>query len=340
VIHPDDRGAFDFEKDSAMGESTETMVVEYPIHPGGNERWIQSRSRVVERNASDGPERLFGDPGRLRQILLNLAGNSVKFTQSGEVAVRVSVEEKQTDSVTLRFEIRDTGIGIPADKVSSLFRSFTQVDSSTTRKFGGTGLGLAISRQLSELMGGRIGVESKLDEGSTFWFTARLKIAPSVGASGAPGDSQGDPSESTLVSSSQGERVDKGQMRILVAEDNPVNQMLIRMLLTKMGYQCQIVGDGAQAVHALETGAFDLVLMDCQMPVMNGFEATRHIRAGDGLVRNPNLPVIALTANAMNEDKEECIAAGMDDHIGKPISLELLKERLEHWLHGGRSRED
>jgi CheY-like chemotaxis protein len=127
-------------------------------------------------------------------------------------------------------------------------------------------------------------------------------------------------------------------MRILVAEDNPVNQMLIRMLLTKMGYQCQIVGDGAQAVHALETGAFDLVLMDCQMPVMNGFEATRHIRAGDGLVRNPNLPVIALTANAMNEDKEECIAAGMDDHIGKPISPELLKERLEHWLHGGRSR--
>jgi len=421
----------------------------------------------------DVPALLQGDPGRLRQILTNLVGNALKFTEKGEIAIQVHCLEKTTNDIELLFSIRDTGIGIPENKIDLIFNKFTQADASTTRQFGGTGLGLAISKQLSELMGGRIGVKSEPDHGSEFWFTVRLKQQPEGSQSKAPalanlegirvlvvddnatnremlnirttswgmrpleavdGPSalramesaweEGDPFQIAVLDmhmpgmdgamlgkaiksdkrlsntplvllTSLGERGDahrfesigfagylvkplrhldlynvlsitlathKGNnldeasfvenppiitchsarearrisvdstKRILLVEDNIINQQVALGILKKYGLKADAAADGAEAIKALEIIPYDLVLMDVQMPVMDGFEATRHIRDPKSAVLNHEVPVIAMTANALQGDRENCLNAGMNDYVSKPIEPQKLVEALEHWL--------
>ena len=408
---------------------------------------------------------LRGDPGRLRQILLNLGGNAVKFTSRGEVTVEVRPESETGDRLKARFEVRDTGIGIPQDKIGLLFNAFQQADASTTRRFGGTGLGLAISKRLAELMGGEIGVESVEGRGSTFWFTADLGVRPlpperrdgapraeirgvrilavddnrtnrlvmaeqlaswgarhaeAVGANeavdmlrvaraegdpfrvvltdmnmpdidgetlgrtikadpdlrdtrlvmitshGKRGDAKrlealgfsayltkpvkqsqlynclatvlgaGDPSvearETVLVTRHTINEDSRRRLRILLAEDNATNQQVALSILQKLGFHADTVADGRQAVRALETGSYDIVLMDVQMPLMDGFEATRAIRSGETKVPNRRIPIIAMTAHAMKGDRERCLEAGMDDYVSKPIAPQDLAEALERCL--------
>ncbi len=412
------------------------------------------------------PTQLRGDPGRLRQILTNLTGNAIKFTASGEVAVAVTVVAETAESVQLRFAVRDTGIGIPADKISLLFNKFSQVDASVTRNYGGTGLGLAISRQLSELMGGTVGVESTAGRGSTFWFTAQLakqqparvprapaadlagvrvlladdnatsrewltqqlsawELRPVAVASGAEALEMlalalaaDDPFQLALVDAQMplmsGEQLGRavraearfqatqlailptlprpGELqrfeaigfagflpkpvrqqelwellvtllrpsavaatagkwrrpaasaatttdrfahssaRILVAEDNPVNQQLALGILKKFGLKADAVANGAEAVTALATIPYDLVLMDVQMPVLDGLAAARQIRDPATPIHNHAVPIIAMTANAMQGDREQCLAAGMNDYVSKPVRPQALAEALAHWL--------
>ena len=273
------------------------------------------------------PSQLRGDPGRLRQILANLGSNAIKFTQHGEVAIHVSVVEIMDENVLLRFTVRDTGIGIgiPAQKIDLLFDKFSQLDASITRRFGGTGLGLAISKQLAELMGGEAGVTSEEGKGSEFWFTARLSNK-SATAPASPAVTA-HPSVSDLLHMLGGR---KG--RILVAEDNITNQQVTLALLKKLGLRADAVANGAEAVHALNELPYDLVLMDVQMPVMDGIEATRQIRRLRGPSHNRSLPIIAMTAYAMCGDRERFLEAGMNDYVAKPVSPQLLATTLSNWL--------
>jgi signal transduction histidine kinase/DNA-binding response OmpR family regulator len=419
----------------------------------------------------DVPSWMQGDPGRLRQILLNLVSNAVKFTEKGEVVVRASLDGENDTQATIRFTVTDTGIGIPRNRLNRLFKSFSQADGSTTRKYGGTGLGLVISKQLAEKMGGEIGVESEEGKGSTFWFTAVFekqpehKIAPLVlpadilgkrilvvddnatnrevlsaylgswdcqchVASGAQealcmlreaveteapfhlvildhmmpemdGEALGraikaDPmlKDTPLVMlTSWGRRGDaarvkeigfsayltkpvkhsqlfdclvtvlgegsgrakqdkkpplvtrhtlaeaKRRVRILLVEDNIVNQKLAVRLLEKMGYRSDAVGNGKEAVEALEMVPYDVVLMDVQMPEMDGYEATRVIRNPQSKVQNHDVPIVAMTANAMKGDRERCLEAGMDDYLSKPIQPQKLLEVIQTFLRQSRSVE-
>ena len=407
----------------------------------------------------DVPSYLKGDPGRLRQILTNLVGNAVKFTEAGEVVVHVRTETKTENHITLRFSIRDTGIGIPADKMDQLFGKFMQVDASTTRKYGGTGLGLAISKQLAELMGGHIGVNSEEGRGSEFWFTVRLGLRPESNKPPCPQTemegkrilivddnatnrqiltlrlkswavqtdavpdgatalemlaqacSQHRPYDAVITDmqmpemdglmlgqairrdrrfdsvhlimmSSLGEPASRDEMdrlrfavclnkpirpselftrlkaaltghtvsvepkpktdlstsfdhrsaRILLAEDNTTNQQVALSILRRMGLHADAVADGAEAVKALEDIPYDLVLMDVQMPEMDGLEATRIIRHPDSAVRCHDIPIIAMTAHAMQGDRQRCIEAGMNDYISKPVTPRELAEILSQWL--------
>ncbi|WP_291987283.1 response regulator [Luteitalea sp.] len=401
------------------------------------------------RIVGDIPGNLIGDPGRLRQVLLNLVGNAIKFTERGDVAIRVSASDIASDHATVRFEVSDTGIGISPDAQARLFEAFTQADASTTRRFGGTGLGLAISRRIIELLGGRIGVESVPGEGTTFWFTVPCPRVGGVAAPLRPGTLGGmrvlvvDDSrasrmmlEQTLldagmivqtardaddamavlrpdawphvalidegladggatrqaeqlraraphpvavlllsarlsgtpVTMERAARVMKpvrrsellaaidaigrpvvaevgptpqapvtpagapAAARVLVAEDNPVNQKVARLMLEKSGCRVDVVEHGALAVEAVRTGAYDLVLMDCQMPVCDGFEATRRIRA----LASPHghIVIVALTANALAGDRERCLASGMNDYLAKPVRRDALAGILERYLPG------
>jgi len=279
---------------------------------------------------ADVPRWLRGDSGRLRQILLNLCGNAVKFTPSGTVAVETRVERQDETSAVIRFTVTDTGIGIPADRQAEIFSPFTQADGSTTRKYGGTGLGLAISRQLVELLGGRIGVESEPGKGSRFWFTAALEKKPGD----APADSEGQrtPAADRGEGGRPVSRPRSRASRILVAEDNITNQQVALAILQKLGYRADAVADGKEALTSLRSIPYDLVLMDCQMPEMNGYEATARIRDPRSGVRNPQIPVVALTAHAMTGDREKCLAAGMNDYAVKPVDVKALKAVLEKWL--------
>ncbi len=404
------------------------------------------------------PREIQGDPGRLRQVMMNLVGNAVKFTQEGEIEVRVCTEEETPCDVVLRFSIRDTGIGIPPEKLETLFQQFTQVDASTTREYGGTGLGLAISKQLAEAMGGQIGVDSVQEQGTTFWFTARFAkqqvqspeipedpelkdlhilvagsrstttrvIMEQLAAQGAESrlaqdetmalemareysstaqpfqamvvDAQRDgwsasqwraeldrspalrrlpiilitnPTAKPEITSPEDriwnlakpiratELVSKVQaaisptgpskptdqptdeprvgfadtpLRILLVEDNLVNQKVAQGLLKKLGLSAEVAANGQIAVEALCKVDYDLVLMDCQMPVMDGYEATRLIRDSGSGVKNAAVPIIAMTANAMQGDREKCLLSGMDDYLAKPIKPQTLMAALEKWL--------
>jgi PAS domain S-box-containing protein len=406
------------------------------------------------------PAHVRGDPGRLREILTNLAGNAVKFTHKGEIAIKASLVSETDDEAVVRFSIRDTGIGIPADKKDILFQKFTQADASTTRMYGGTGLGLAISKQLAQMMSGEIGVESEEGQGSEFWFTARLAKQPGpernfvppveirgvhillvddnatnreilvaqLRAGGARPEEApdgptalkalrlakdtGDPfriaitdmqmpgmdgmtlgfaikADETLrgtplvLLSSLGQRGDarkmeeigfsayltkparqselfcclsavlagtaappgkpivtrhtvremsRGSVRILLAEDNIINQQVAVGILKKLGLRADAVANGAEAVKALETLPYDLVLMDIQMPVMDGLEATRQIRDRKSAILNHNVPIIAITAHAMQGDREKYLEAGMNDYVSKPISAQALAQALKKWL--------
>jgi CheY-like chemotaxis protein len=412
---------------------------------------------------------LKGDPGRLRQILLNLGGNAIKFTSQGEIQVAVYLESETETQVKVRFNVRDTGIGIPEDKIGILFTAFQQVDASTTRKFGGTGLGLAISKRLTELMGGEIGIISQEGMGSTFWFTVVLEkqdettrkkevqpltdlcgqhilivddnatnrevlglILKSWGVRFEEADSgkhalellknavqredpfrlaildmqmpemdgetlgmtiRNDPLLKDLLlmmMTSLGTRGDAGRMekigfqaylskpvkqselygcltrvlsslsvvkkeeppqliitkhtvredqrtnyRILLAEDNLINQKVALKILSKLGYPTEVAANGQEAIDALENQPYDLVLMDVQMPVLDGFEATAAIRSGKTKTPNPRIPIVAMTAHAMQGDREHCLEAGMDDYLAKPISSQELREILERWLKPG-----
>jgi signal transduction histidine kinase/CheY-like chemotaxis protein len=409
---------------------------------------------------------LRGDPGRLRQVLVNLVGNAVKFTQRGEIVIRVMLLEETSDQATLSFRVSDTGIGIPEDRLGALFAPFVQVDSSTTRKYGGTGLGLAISRQLVELMDGQIGVESEPGQGSTFWFTVvlgkqagpqtipeedgvdleglkvlvvddndtnrllvttllhswgcrfaevahadeatarlreaaqardpfqvalldmqmpevdgaelgrRIKACPEISQTplvmmtsvGQRGDAarfqeigfagyftkpvrqshlrtclamirgrlgrDREPAADRLITQHLIGEVHQHRSRILLAEDNAINQRVALAMLKKLGYRADVVANGLEAIAALQDIPYDLVLMDCQMPELDGYEATRRIRAPDSGVLQPTVPIVAMTANAMKGDREKCLEAGMDDYIAKPVQPGELRGALERWLGG------
>jgi len=409
------------------------------------------------------PSQLKGDPGRLRQVLTNLVGNAIKFTAVGEVAINARLETTENGVTAIRFSVRDTGIGIPADRLDAIFNPFTQVDGSITRKYGGTGLGLSISKKLAEMMGGEVGIESEVGKGSTFWFTARFEQAvdyqpllePRAELTGArmfvvddnatnltlmvsllkswgcryetatdgvtaiailrKALEQGDPFKIALLDqqmpgmdgmtlgrliksdplleatvlvmvTSMGQRGDAAvleqigfagylnkpvrqsqlhdclaivlgraavgadkpetgivtrhtveeaathSVRILVAEDNIINQKVAQRLLNSLGYKVDVAANGLETVKALELINYDLVLMDCQMPEMDGFTATAVIRGEQSKVTNRAVPIIAMTANAMKGDEEECLAAGMNDYIAKPVTKAKLAEILPKWL--------
>lgn len=258
---------------------------------------------------------LRGDPMRLEQVLINYIDNALKFTEQGEVSIRAHVVAEHDTSYLVRFEVRDTGIGLSVEEQSRLFQSFQQADSSLTRKYGGTGLGLAISKQLAALMGGEVGVESAPGQGSLFWFSAVL----GKGAHARPvaGDAPGGPPA----------RLDGA--RVLLAEDNVFNQQVAREFIEAMGARVSIAGNGREVLDLLERERFDCVLMDVQMPLMDGLEATRRIRDNPA---HAGLPVIAMTANSMSEDKRRCLDAGMDDFITKPILPDALNAKLAEWL--------
>ena len=265
------------------------------------------------------PAVIKGDSVRIRQILANLITNAIKFTEKGSVTIKIIVLEKTEKSVRLRMEVNDTGIGIAEEAQRKLFNSFTQADGTTTRKYGGTGLGLAIVRQLVTLMRGRLGIESEEGKGSSFW----VEISFEIYCKGILEDKK--ESARLLDTDLQG--------HVLLVEDNPVNQIVARKMLEKAGLTYEVVNNGEEAIDRLkQTHDFKLVLMDCQMPVMDGYTATQVLRDYEKETNCARLPVIAMTANAMEGDKEKCLAAGMDDYVAKPVKLQSLKETLAQWL--------
>ncbi|AFL74507.1 PAS domain S-box protein [Thiocystis violascens] len=268
---------------------------------------------------------LRGDALRLGQILLNFVVNAVKFTERGEIVLRAWVLEETALDLLVRFEVKDTGIGIALADQARLFVAFEQADSSITRRYGGTGLGLAINRRLAHLMRGEIGVESQPGEGSLFWFTARLgKGAEPAGRAGMSGDPETADSapDRRLMARSAG-------LRLLLAEDNPINQEVALSQLQELGFAVDLASNGAEAVELARRNAYALILMDVQMPTMNGLEATRAIRRLPGRAVTP---ILAMTAGAFQEDREECLAAGMDDHLAKPVDPDVLHATLLKWL--------
>jgi len=381
----------DFSKNEAGKFALESVAVEVRQIVGEVvELFAESARRrglnLTYQIFSDVPAVLCGDPGRLRQILTNLIGNAIKFTEKGEVTVEVqsskfkvqsqpslsptlNLEPETLNSCVLHFAVRDTGIGIPPEVQAHVFEPFSQADNSTTRKYGGTGLGLSIAKQLTHLMGGEIGVESEEGKGSTFWFTVQFEQQSTVEAVAlALGH---DRQESATPSSARAWPL--LQAHILLAEDNPVNQDVTLGMLESLGCRAEVVADGRTALAALSRAPYDLILMDCQMPGMDGFAATREIRwresqrsiasgqilgsqgsvsesqplieeqrqimlsesqraTGTRQLTTVHLPIIALTANVMHGDRERCLAAGMDDYLGKPFTQEQLSAILQCWL--------
>ncbi|WP_295441359.1 chemotaxis protein CheB [uncultured Thiodictyon sp.] len=283
---------------------------------------VQAKPLRIVTQIGEIPPYIQGDATRLQQALLNYAGNAVKFTERGQIALQVTRAEEDAATVLLRFEVADTGIGIAPEVLPRLFSAFEQADNSTTRRYGGTGLGLAITRKLAQLMGGEAGGHSTLGVGSTFWFTARLK--------------KGQPTVTGVEDIPIGEaeaclRRDHAGTRLLIVEDEPVNREIARQLVEDVGLIADCAADGAQAVRLAGDQAYALILIDMQMPVLDGLEATRRIRRAttSGMAR---IPVVAMTANAFAEDQAACLAAGMDDFLTKPVEPEVLYRVILTWL--------
>jgi len=284
----------------------------------------RARRLPLVTEVSGVPRHLVGDPTRLRQALVNYVANALKFTESGRVTVRASVDQETDEAVRVRFEVQDTGIGIAADALPRLFNAFEQANSATTRRYGGSGLGLALTQRLARLMGGDAGATSVPGQGSTFWFTAWLRRCDPVGtATGAvvPGAA-----EAVLATRFAGRRV-------LLAEDEPINREVTGYLLQDAALQVDMAEDGQQAVARAGAQAYDLILMDMQMPQLDGLAATRLIRQLPG---GATVPIVALTANAFAEDKANCLDAGMNDFIAKPVDPESLFGTVLKWLERGR----
>ncbi len=302
-------------------------VIDFDIRSllAGTEALLAAKSREKNLKLSccisdDIPERLCGDPNRLRQILLNLGNNAIKFTDHGQISIRTKLKEDLNDGVVLLFSVSDTGMGIHRDKLGSIFERFSQEDSSISRRHGGTGLGLAISSQLATAMGGEMWVESELGKGSTFHFTVRLaKCGFQETVEARINDGSPDPGEFVGV-------------KVLLVEDNSLNQAVARRILGKLGCDAVIVSNGREAVEAFESKQFDLILMDLRMPEMDGFEATRLIRAKETSER---IPIIAQTAHAFADYRQQCLDAGMDEHIAKPFKTSQLIPLLRRFCRQG-----
>jgi PAS domain S-box-containing protein len=307
----------DFEPRSTVEEVTVLLLDQLRAKPVKVSSWISPEVPMIIR----------GDPGRLRQVLTNLVSNAIKFTPQGEITIRVALVEQGDSQVTLRFEVTDAGIGIPEEARRYLFQPFSQADASTTRKYGGTGLGLAICKQLVTMMAGEIGCESASGKGSTFWFTARFEKA-GVGAS-LPEASLA-AIESATSAPPRLSNARRRNMRILVAEDNPFNQKVVLRQLREMGFGADAVGNGIEALEAMHRISYDLVLMDCQMPDMDGYACAAEIRRLEDGAKH--VPVIAMTAHVMKDDRDKCLAAGMDDFLSKPVRVAHLEEVLTTWL--------
>ena len=301
-------------------ERLELVVAEFDPHALVDDVAASLASRAQEKGLGFDvefppglPPTLVGDEGRLRQVLFNLIGNAVKFTERGSVTVEVGYRSLDDEQVELVTSVRDTGIGIPADILPSLFERFKQADSGIARRYGGSGLGLAISRGLIDLMGGRIDVDTEVGVGSTFRVTVNLPRGASKKLVSA------DTSFDTEIDTAQG-------LLILVAEDNEVNQQVVTAMLENLGHRCEVAADGLEVLAKLPARPFDLVLMDIQMPNLDGLAATRRIRAMKSSISR--IPIIALTANAMVEDREAYMEAGMNDHVAKPVEMKELARAI------------
>jgi CheY-like chemotaxis protein len=281
------------------------------------------------------PDSVIGDLSRLRQIIVNLIGNAIKFTESGAVELSVGMDSGTPSEIHLHFVVTDTGVGIALEKQKVIFEAFSQADGSTARKFGGTGLGLSICSQLVALTGGKIWVESALGQGSSFHFTAVLGVGDPVmetAGTALPAVFRAPVVEfpSAVLATDRAPQKEERRLRILLAEDNAINQKIACHVLEKQGHHVTVAADGRQALSALDQAPFDLVLMDVQMPEMDGFETTGAIRARERGTR-AHLPIIAMTAHAMQGDRERCIAAGMDSYISKPLEIKELIALLEEF---------
>jgi CheY-like chemotaxis protein len=271
------------------------------------------------------PRELQGDPGRIRQILINLVGNAIKFTEHGSVTVRLNTEVRGKNRILVLIEVIDTGIGVSEDAQEHIFDAFEQADDSTTRRFGGTGLGLAISRQLVEIMHGKIGVKNNSGSGSTFWFQIPFDIGPvSSSATDLQLNSDAKPLHSELLVGTH----------ILVAEDNPVNQFVVKQMLEVLGCKVTVANDGIEVVSLWKEQHYDIILMDIQMPNRGGIEATKVIRELEN--SEQHITIIALTANAYDSDRELCLEAGLDDYLSKPCRIHELKGMFERWVRINR----
>jgi PAS domain S-box-containing protein len=269
--------------------------------------------------APEVPVRVRADQGRLRQVVMNLVGNAIKFTEEGEISVKVDLKSHQGSEAMLRVEVRDTGVGVPPDKLKSIFEPFTQAEGSTARKYGGTGLGLSICRKIVALLEGEIWIESEEGHGSTFGFTARITVDEVSGA---------EPSGSRKSAVLEKKPECVPVLEVLLAEDGRANQLVATRFLERRGHSVTLAENGREAVIAWENGHFDAILMDIHMPEMNGFEATRIIREGEE-AGSPRIPIIAMTANAMQGDREACLEAGMDGYLAKPVHATDLYKVLE-----------
>ena len=287
--------------------------------------------------AADLPSRFVCDPVRLRQVMVNLLENAIKFTEQGEIKVGLALLSDAAAAPMLHFSVRDSGIGIPPERIEQIFEAFTQVDSSTTRKYGGTGLGLTITRRLVELMGGRLEVDSQPGIGSCFHFTLPCLLDAADQAMPEAGQDRHHQPTGGLAGTAPAANAGPA---ILLVEDNPVNQKLAKVLLERRGYQVTIAENGQQALAAIAGQAFEIVLMDMQMPVMGGVEATQRIRQRETEQGLPRLPIVAMTANAMQGDRETCLAAGMDDYLTKPIKAADLEAKLHLLLRAPAGQRD